>query len=182
MNGIGWVMAAHVITLGMWSAGLLVLAGLYASPRGGASQADVHRHSVMCRYVYVVLASPSAILAIISGSALVAMLGVEGSWLLAKLAVVVLLALFHAYCGHLLHAEGHETTPERRTPWRSPLLIFIPFLLISTIFFLVLAKPDIVFEYQVTAKPASYRHKEGAQERQVQAAAMDGAQRIVETR
>ena len=181
MDGTGWAMAAHVITLGVWSSALLILAGLYSFPREGSSQGDEHRHSVMCRFVYVMLASPAAILAIISGTALVALLGVDGSWLLAKLAVVVLLALYHAYCGRLLHQEGHETRPEQRSSWRSPVLILIPVILIATIFVLVLAKPDVVLEYQVTPKPAGYRNQESTQQRQIEAAAVDGSQWVIKT-
>ena len=181
MDGIAWAMAVHVITLGLWSAGLLILAGLYSFPREGSSQGDEHRHSVMCRFVYVMLASPAAILAIISGSTLVALLGVDGSWLLAKLAVVVLLALYHAWCGRLLHEEGHETQPERRSSWRSPIVILIPVVLISAIFILVLAKPDVVLEHQVSPKPAGYRNQESAEQRQVQTATLDTTQWIIKT-
>src|SRR5690606_16136805 len=132
-------------------------------------------------FVYVMLASPAAILAIISGSVLVAVLGVDGSWLLAKLAVVVLLALYHTYCGHLLHKEGHETRPEQRSTWRSPVLILIPVFLIAAVFVPVLAKPDVVLEYQVTPKPASYRNEESTEQRQIQTTAVDGSEWVVQT-
>src|SRR5690606_11377110 len=107
------------ITLGLWSASLLVLAGLYAVPPAHEDGTDAHRHGLMCRYVFVLLGSPAAVLAIITGSALVAMRGVDGSWLLAKLAVVALLAIYHAYCGHLLHKLGMETG-KPHSFWRAP--------------------------------------------------------------
>lgn len=180
MDGTAWVMMAHIITLGLWSASLLLLAGMYAVGPDETDRADVHRHGVMCRYAFVVLASPAAVLAIITGSALVALRGVDGSWLLAKLAVVALLGLFHCHCGTLLHKHGFES-PRRNVVWRKPLLIAIPVLLISLIFVLVLAKPDVVLEYQLAPKPAGYSHQGSAQQGEVETATVDGSQRILQT-
>lgn len=180
MDVTAWAMAAHIITLGLWSASLLILAGLYGAAPSVKERSQVYRHRLMCRYIYIMLGSPAAVLAIISGSALVALLGVEGSWLLGKLAVVSLLALFHAYCGTLLHKhdEGALPTP---TTLRSSLMFMIPLVLISTILVLVLAKPDVVFEYQLAPQPAGHRNESRAQEGQIQTTAVDGLQRIIQT-
>ena len=75
MDVAAWAMAAHIITLGLWSAALLVLAGLYAIPPAHEDGTDAHRHGLMCRYLFVMLGSPAAVLAIVSGSALVALRG-----------------------------------------------------------------------------------------------------------
>lgn len=180
MDGTAWAMTAHIITLGMWSAALLILAGLYALPPAAQDRAHVERHTLMCRYVFVMLGSPAAVVAIISGCALVALRGVDGSWLLAKLAVVALLALYHTYCGHLLHAQGFGPLP---TPpaWVPPLLIGVPVLLISAILFLVLAKPDVVLEHQISPKPAGHRYQSGTEQGQVKTAAMNGTEWIFKT-
>lgn len=175
-----WVMATHIVTLGLWSAALLILAGLYAGPPAMDERADTHRHSLMCRYVFVMLGSPAAILAIISGSALVALRGVEGSWLLAKLAVVMLLAMYHVYCGKLLHAQEEAPLP-KPSVWKRSLLLIVPVVFISTILVLVLAKPNVVLEHQISPKPAGYRYEGGAKQGQVQTAAMNGLDRIVKT-
>lgn len=180
MDMTSWVMATHIVTLGLWSAALLILAGLYSSPPPVDERADTHRHALMCRYVFVILGSPTAILAIISGSALVALRGVEGSWLLAKLAVVVMLAMYHVYCGQMLHAQ--EQAPLAKPPaWKRPLLLLVPVLLISTILVLVLAKPNVVLEHQISPKPAGYRYEGGAEQGQIKTAAMNGLHRVVNT-
>lgn len=195
MDGTAWAMAAHIVALGVWSAALLILAGLYASAPGPVNadsvpadhdaapptQGESHRHSVMCRYVFVMLASPAAILTIISGTALVALLGVSGSWLLAKLALVAMLAVYHTYCGHLLHVQGMETRPSRPSPWRRPLLILVPVTLICLILILVLGKPDVVLEYKVAPQPAGYRHEQSPQQGQIQSTAVDGSQWVFQT-
>ena len=179
MSAVAWAMAAHIMTLGVWSAGLLILAGLYAVAPAEHERAQAQRHRVMCRYVFVILASPAAILAIISGCLLVFLLGVEGSWLLAKLAVVALLAFYHAYCGKLLDAQGMESRRSRPRR-RHPLLIAFPLVLIGTIFLLVLAKPNVVLEYQIPPKPAGHRDQDGAEQGQIQAGGADGVQRVLQ--
>lgn len=180
MDLTSWVMATHIATLGLWCAALLILAGLYAAPPPADERADTQRHAIMCRYVFVLLGSPAAIVAIISGSALVALRGVNGSWLLFKLAIVALLAMYHVYCGRLLHAQ--EQAPLPKPPlWKGPLLILVPVLLISTILVLVLAKPDVVLEHQIAPQPAGHRYQGGAEQGQVQAAAVDGVHRIIKT-
>jgi len=180
MDGTAWAMMVHIITLGMWSAALLILAGLYAMPPAAQDRADVERHALMCRYVFVILGSPAAVVAIISGSLLVALRGVDGSWLLAKLALVALLAIYHTYCGHLLHAQGAGPLPSP-PPWKPPLLIGVPVLLISAILVLVLAKPNLVLEHQITPQPAGYRHQGGTEEGEIKTTAMNGIQWIVKT-
>src|SRR5690606_37392482 len=105
MDVTAWVMMAHIVTLGTWGAAWLILAGLYATSPMAEERAATLRHELMCRYVFVMLGSPAAVLAIINGSALLALRGVEGSWLLAKLAVVAVLAQYHSNCRHLLHQQ-----------------------------------------------------------------------------
>jgi len=181
MDGTAWAMAAHIITLGVWSAALLVLAALYAMPPE-TTPAAMYRHKLMCRYLFVMLGSPAAVVAIISGCILVVLRGADGSWLLAKLAVVALLALYHAYCGKLLHAQEGSASWLRPSPgWKSPLLIGVPVLLISVILILVLAKPDVVLEYQLAPQPAGHGYQHGTQQGQIQTTAFDGAKWIFQT-
>jgi len=180
MDVTAWVMMAHIVTLGTWGAALLILAGLYATSPMAEERAATHRHALMCRYVFVMLGSPAAVLAIINGSALLALRGVEGSWLLAKLAVVALLALYHSYCGHLLHQQENGPLPAM-PGWKPPLLILIPVLFISTILILVLAKPHVVLEHQVSPQPAGNRYQRGAEDREVETAAGNRPEWIFKT-
>lgn len=177
MNATSWVMAAHIASLGLWSAALLILAGFYAAIPPHEDRADWHRHALMCRYVFVMLGSPAALIAIISGSALVALRGVDGSWLLAKLALVAAMGIYHVYCGHLLHAQEREELPAM-PGWKIPLLLLTPVGLISFILVLVLAKPDVVLEHQITPKPAGNRDEARAQQRQIKPTAMNGIERV----
>lgn len=180
MSATAWVMAMHIVTLGTWSAALLVLASLYAGAPSQHDRTAAHRQRVMCRYVFVMLASPAAVLAIGSGAALAWLRGAGGGWLPAKLTVVALLVLYHAWCGGLLDKQGMESHHVR--PKRQPiLLVAVPLLLIGTIFVLVLAKPDVMFEYQLTPKPAGHRDEGSAEQRQIQATGGDGRQGVFQT-
>lgn len=180
MTGTAWAMMAHIITLGTWSAALLVLAGLYAAAPEPHERAAVQRHRVMCRYVFVMLASPAAILAIVTGSVLVVLRGAPGDWLLAKLAFVTLLVMYHAYCGKLLDAQGMESS-RARPRRRHPLLIAVPVLLILAIFLLVLGKPHMVLEYELAPQPAGHGDQPGAEQGKIQTARGNGALRVAET-
>lgn len=181
MDGTAWAMAVHIITLLLWSASLFLLAALYAVPPASRGAGKLQRHVLMCRYLFVMLGSPAAVIAIISGCALVVLRGADGSWLLAKLAVVALLALYHAYCGHLLHAEEGGKAMKQPSLWTFPLLLCVPLVLISVIFILVLAKPDMVFEYQLTPQPTGHGDQGGSEQRQIQTTAWNGIQWIFQT-
>ncbi len=180
MNGTAWAMMAHIITLGIWSAALLVLAGLYATAPDRMLGAAVQQHRIMCRYVFVMVASPAAILAIFTGSVLAVLRGATGEWLLAKLAFVTLLVMYHTYCGKLLDAQGMES--QRAQPQRRhPLLIAVPVLLIIAIFVLVLAKPHMVLEYELAPQPARHGDQRGPEQGKIQTTGADGAQRVAQT-
>src|SRR5690606_3654654 len=73
---------------------------LRSFPTRRSSDLEFHRIRVMSRVAFVGIASPAAVIAIISGSALVYTLDASGGWLAAKLTVVAFMAIFHAYCGH----------------------------------------------------------------------------------
>ena len=180
MDATAWVMMAHIITLGTWSAALLILAGLYTVAPARSERDLVQRHRVMCRYMFVIIASPAAILAILTGSALAYLLGASGDWLPAKLLVVALLAMYHAYCGKLLNDQGMES-PRSRPRRRHPFLVMVPVALISLIFLLVLAKPNLMLEYQLTPQPASHRDQNSPEQRQVQTPGGDGPERVIKT-
>lgn len=181
MDGTAWAMAVHITTLLLWSASLLLLAALYAVPPTGGGAGQTQRHVLMCRYLFVMLGSPAAVIAIISGCVLVVLRGVDGSWLLLKLAVVALLALYHAYCGHLLHAEEDAHRVRQPSVWKLPVLIGLPVALISAILVLVLAKPDVMLEYQLAPQPAGHGYQGGAQQGQIQTAVFNRVQWVFQT-
>ncbi|MEI2416838.1 CopD family protein [Orrella sp. JC864] len=136
---MAWLKALHIATLVIWSAGLFYLPGLFASLRHVRGRRETLRLHVMTRMTFVVIASPAAVLAIISGTALVAMTGVTGEWLALKLTAVGAMVLFHLYCGHLVERLDNEPRL-KRVRLRLTLLV-VPAVLVPLVVWLVMAKP-----------------------------------------
>lgn len=134
-----WLMAIHIASLAVWSAGLLYLPGLLAAHPRTDGRDSFLRLRWMSRLTYLGIASPAAILAVISGSLLIVALGSHGGWLVLKLAAVALMTTFHVFCGYLV-AEMRER-PVRHSAAALASLSMIPALLVPATLYLVLAKP-----------------------------------------
>lgn len=146
---MAWLKSVHIVMLLVWCAGLLYLPGLFSSYTHAHDQAGRAHLRMVTRYVFIVIASPAAVLAIATGSALAYMATIQGSWLLAKLLAVALLVFFHMYCGRRLVLLETGVQTRRRTFHLS--LISIPLILILVILWLVLAKPDVFGSLGLTA-------------------------------
>ncbi|MCK8515651.1 CopD family protein [Methylonatrum kenyense] len=139
---MAWLLALHIIFLLFWAAALLYLPVLLAAAATNrlefvatppARQASLHR------FVYTHVATPAALLAIISGTAVFLWDRNVELWLILKLAVVSLLVLGHAALGlMILRRESGQGSHGALGPW-----LFTAFasLLMLVIIWLVLAKP-----------------------------------------
>lgn len=135
---LAWVKGIHIVTLVIWCAGLLYLPGLFAIHCETHDVRPFNRLRAMSRFSYIVITSPAAIIAIISGAALIWLADPRGGWLPVKLTVVAMLASYHTLCGHIL-SQLREPQGFRRRPLLA--LIVVPVLLIPMVLWLVLAKP-----------------------------------------
>jgi protoporphyrinogen IX oxidase len=136
---MAWLKALHIVSLLIWSASLFYLPGLFAlHPRTDDPEA-FRRLRAMTRFIYVGVASPAAVVAVASGTALIPFVLPFGAWLIVKLTVVSLMVLFHIYCGYVV-AWLHET-PGHRSPRVHLSLCVAPTLLVPTVLWLVLGKP-----------------------------------------
>ena len=97
------------------------------------------RLELVQRWLYASLMTPSAVLTVLFGIWLIFERGFEGGWLPVKLALVLAMGWFHAYCGVLL---GDRTEPgaKHRALYYYALLP-APALLILAVLALVTAKP-----------------------------------------
>ncbi len=136
---MAWVKALHISALVVWCATLVYMPLLHARQRHMRTRAQFLRLRMMSRYLFVVIASPAAIAAIVSGGTLVYLQEVQSGWLVFKLGVVSLMALFHARCGHVLVLLGHESGRVRHKAgaWT----VLIPVTLIAAVLWLVLVRP-----------------------------------------
>lgn len=137
---MAWLKGAHFFTLAIWAGGLFALPVLLALQPDARNDAAYQRMRAMSRFAYAALISPAAILAIITGSALIPLANVQGSWLAPKLTGVAGMALFHVFCGHLLSELRFE--PEAYRPALLQSLIVVPLVLVPAVLWIILTRPQ----------------------------------------
>jgi protoporphyrinogen IX oxidase len=127
------------VFLSLWAAMLLYLPLLLARQAAAAGDEERLRLELMQRWLYAHVMTPSALLTVGFGTWLVFERGFDGGWLHVKLALVLLMGLFHVYCGRLL---GERTQPgAQHRAWFYYALLPAPALLITAVVTLVTAKP-----------------------------------------
>lgn len=134
-----WIKLVHISAIMVWSAGLLYLPGLFAEHVRAAGQEDFQRVRYMTRLVFVGVASPAAVIAVVSGTILIPFVASLGGWLILKLILVSGMVLLHVYYGRLMGLLF--TRPRLRGPWSHLLLICPAVMLILGVVYLVTGKP-----------------------------------------
>ena len=134
-----WVLTIHISTLLIWCAALLCLPVLIASERNWVRGRELHRpFDGVERFVYTHLATPAALLAIVSGTVVFLLNRTVDGWLVAKLTLVTGLVVCHVLTGLLvLRLEGAEFT--RLTLWTRLVGVAV-LVLVAAIIWTVLAK------------------------------------------
>lgn len=101
-----WVKAFHIIFVITWFAALFYLPRLFVYHAMCEDQAGNERFKIMERKLYRGIMTPSAILTVgfgvwlLSGYSLDAM--VQMGWLHAKITLVILLLVYHLWCGRMV--------------------------------------------------------------------------------
>ncbi|MGE4241217.1 CopD family protein [Ramlibacter sp.] len=137
-----WLKLLHICAVIVWCGALPYLALAVASrPPTGAGTLAPARASLLLRWVYVGVATPAALVAIASGTAIFGLRGPLAAWLVAKLALVAMLVLVHAACGWLLLRREQMRSNVPRA--LGPALAGLASLLLMAVAWLVLGKPDV---------------------------------------
>ena len=133
-----WIKAFHIIFVVSWFAGLFYLPRIFVNLAMAQEDAERARLLLMAHKLYRFV-TPIGVLALGFGTWLWLGYGFSGMWLNIKLALVVVLALYHWYCGQLLaqfkqgcNAHGHVWYR-----WFNE----IPVLLLMAVVILVTVKP-----------------------------------------
>lgn len=136
-----WFLVLHIIALLFWCAALLYLPALIAS--NTREKLDIrelrYEHNAVARFVFVRIATPAALVAIIAGTIVFLLNRTVEVWLIAKLTLVTALVVSHTFTGVLILRAEHQT--ERRVHFWCYLLGFVLCLLMVLIIWTVLAKP-----------------------------------------
>lgn len=132
--------ALHIAFVVCWYAGLFYLPRIFVNlamvPADSGAERD--RLLLMAGKLYRFM-TPLGILAVIFGAWMWLGFGVQGAWIHAKLTLVLVLVLYHAYCGRLLtdFATGTNRRSHRWFRWFNEL----PVLILFAVVFLAVLKP-----------------------------------------
>ena len=136
----------HIIGVIVWFAGLFYLGRLFVYHREADERPESEsttlksQFSLMERRLYYGIAWPGLCISIFFGVALIIVSGFPG-WLHAKLAFVLVLMVYHLWCGHLRKQLLRENCNWNGTKFR--LFNEIPILLLFSIVFIVVFKSAI---------------------------------------
>lgn len=134
--------AIHISALTIWLAGLLALPMMLARHEEGEDQQRYARLRLFTHYGYTRLVTPAAIIAIVAGTPLIFLREIFVPWLFAKLAMVALLVVLHAYIGHVVLIMGEEAGEKKPPPNAWPIATGLLVLTLA-ILLLVLMKPSL---------------------------------------
>ncbi len=133
-----WVKAFHIILVTSWFAGLFYLPRIYVNLAMAKQETEIERLLLMAGKLDRCMA-PRGVLALAFGTWLWLGFGFSGGWLHAKLFLVLLLILYHFYCGKLLK-DFRAGKNEKSHVWYRWFNEF-PVLALTLVVILVVVKP-----------------------------------------
>ncbi|MDH5632466.1 MAG: CopD family protein [Gammaproteobacteria bacterium] len=134
-----WVKSLHIIFMVTWFAGLFYLPRLFVYHAMSEDQVSIERFKIMERKLYFGIMAPGAILTIVFGLWLWLGYGFTGAWLHIKLGLVIILIVYHLYCGKLMKAFKQDRNTHGHVFFRW--FNEFPVLILFAVIFLVELKP-----------------------------------------
>ena len=136
-----WLKTVHLAAIAIWSAVMICLPSLYVQRAHVPDKASLHRLQAMVRFLYVSIASPSAFVAIGSGTVLIFLRRSFEPWFSLKLAFVGALVTLHILTGLVILRlfEAGNIYPV----WRFLAVTALTLFIVAAILVVVLAKPAI---------------------------------------
>ena len=134
-----YVKAFHIIFMVTWFAGLFYLPRLFVYHALSTDAASVARFKIMERKLFYGIMTPGGIITIALGLWLWLGYGISGGWLMAKLALVIVLIVYHFYCGKLLLDFKHDRNIRSHVWYRW--FNELPVLILIAVVILVVVKP-----------------------------------------
>jgi putative membrane protein len=138
-----WIKALHLIFMVTWFAGLFYLPRLFVYHALSQDQTSLQRFKIMERKLFFGIMTPGAILTIIFGSWLIYINSwnsyADTLWLPTKIGIIILLIIYHTYCGKLLLDFKHDRNQHGHVFYRW--LNELPVLALFIIVILAVVKP-----------------------------------------
>jgi putative membrane protein len=122
-----------------WFAGLFYLPRLFVYHTLARDGISIERFKVMERKLYYGIMTPGGLLTLATGLWLWLGFGVSGAWLHAKLGLVAVLIIYHAYCGQLVLEFKRDRNRHGHVYYRW--LNEFPVLILIGVVVLVIVKP-----------------------------------------
>ncbi len=129
----------HIIFMVTWFAGLFYLPRLFVYHAMADDETSIERFKVMERKLLYGIMTPGGVLTIVSGLWLWLGWGFYGGWLIAKLLLVVVLVVYHAWCVKLVtdFRDGRNRHSHVWYRWFNE----FPVVILLGVVFLVVMKP-----------------------------------------
>jgi putative membrane protein len=133
-----WIKAFHIIFVVSWFAGLFYLPRIFVNHAMATEPSEIARLKLMEHKLYRFV-TPIAVLALFFGLWLWLGYGITGSWLYAKLILVLVLIAYHFYCGVMVKqfAADKNTRGHVFYRWFNE----VPVLVLMAVVILVTVKP-----------------------------------------
>ena len=133
-----WIKAFHIISVISWFAGIFYLPRLFVYHALSEDSISQERFKIMERKLYNGIMTPSAIATLGSGAWLLSY-GFWGNWMIAKLCLVLLVLVFHIWCGLIINQFKRNQNQRSHVFYR--VMNEAPVLLLVAIVILVVVKP-----------------------------------------
>lgn len=130
----------HIVFVIAWFAGLFYLPRLYVYHASSVDEISQERFKVMERKLFWGIMTPAALLALLFGTIMWLHLGITGTWLHIKLGLVLLLVIYHVWCGKLLFDFKNNRNKHGHVWYRW--FNELPVLALIAIVYLVIFKPS----------------------------------------
>ena len=134
-----WIKSLHIIFMVTWFAGLFYLPRLFVYHAMSDDAPSIERFKIMERKLYYGIMTPGAILTILFGLWLWLGYGISGGWLHTKLALVIVLIVYHVNCGKLLADLKYDRNRHGHVYYRW--FNEIPVIILIAVVVLVVVKP-----------------------------------------
>jgi protoporphyrinogen IX oxidase len=108
---MNWIKAFHIIAMVAWFAGLFYLPRLFVYHAQANDAISLARFKIMEHKLYYFIMLPAALITLLLGIWLIGYAPdyyLHVRWMQAKLILVLLLILFHLYCGKIKNDFQHD--------------------------------------------------------------------------
>lgn len=134
-----WIKALHIIAVICWMSAIFYMPRLFVYHAMAEDQIGRDRFKVMQRKLYRGIMTPSMIASIVFGVWLWLGYGITGAWLHAKLVLVALLIVYHAWCALTIRQFANDEITHGHVFYR--FVNELPVFLLIGIVILVVVKP-----------------------------------------